>query len=116
MPLPTSAEIAKCWEGVHTELLSRFTALNPNDWLERHGNVSAEEFERNPTRNRLAVLLSRTNHASYHLGQNDVGKTQDAVSRFRNATPAKQGDRTLRAGQFEGLRNGSLGAPSSAGR
>jgi hypothetical protein len=69
MPLPTLAEIAKCWAGVHTELVSRFTALSPNEWLERHGNVSAEEFERNPARNRLAVLLSRTNHASYHFGQ-----------------------------------------------
>src|SRR5580692_6005701 len=60
-PLPTSAEISKCWEGVHTELVSRLTALSPSEWLERHGNVSAEEFELNPARNRLAVLLSRTN-------------------------------------------------------
>jgi hypothetical protein len=74
MPLPTSAEIAKCWESIHTELLSRFTILSPNEWLERHGNVSAEEFERNPTRNRLAVLLSRTSHASYHFGQMMLAK------------------------------------------
>src|SRR5258708_405181 len=69
VPLPTSSEIAKCWEDVHTELLSRFKTLSSKEWLERHGNVSPEEFERNPTRNRLAVLLGRTNHASYHLGQ-----------------------------------------------
>ena len=74
MPLPTSAGIARCWESIHTELRLRFTALSPNDWLERHGNVSAEEFERNPTRNRLAVLLNRTNHASYHLGQMMLAK------------------------------------------
>ncbi len=78
VPLPTSAEIAKCWEGAHTELLSRFTTLSPNEWLERHGNVSAEEFERNPSRNRLAVLLSRTNHASYHLGQMMLAKLKTA--------------------------------------
>jgi hypothetical protein len=69
MPLPTSAEIAKCWEAIHTALLSKFTTLGPHEWLERHGNVSAEEFEQNSTRNRLAVLLNRTNHASYHFGQ-----------------------------------------------
>jgi hypothetical protein len=74
VPLPSSAEIAKFWEGVHTELLSRFTGLSPNEWLERHGSVSAEEFERNPTRNRLAVLLNRTNHASNHLGQMMLAK------------------------------------------
>ena len=72
--LPTSTEIAKCWEDVHTELLSRFKTLSPKEWLGRHGNVSPEEFERNPTRNRLAVLLGRTNHASYHFGQMMLAK------------------------------------------
>src|ERR1700730_1913292 len=76
VPHPTSTEIAKCWEDVHTELLSRFKTLSPKEWLERHGNVSAEEFERNPTRNRLAVLLGRTNHASYHFGQMILAKPQ----------------------------------------
>ena len=74
VPLPTSTEIAKCWEGVHTQLLSRFKTLSAKEWLERHGNVSPEEFERNPTRNRLAVLLGRTNHASYHFGQMMLAK------------------------------------------
>jgi len=72
--LPTSTEIAKCWEDVHTELLSRFKTLSSKEWLERHGNVSPEEFERNPMRNRLAVLLGRTNHASYHFGQMMLAK------------------------------------------
>src|SRR6202171_5560106 len=72
--LPTSAEIAKCWEDVLTELLSRFKALSAKEWLESHGNVSPEEFERNPTRNRLAVLLGQTNHASYHFGQMMLAK------------------------------------------
>ena len=74
VPLPTSAEIAKCWEDVHTELLSRFTTLSPREWLERHGHVSAEEFEQNSTRNRLGVVLNRTNHASYHYGQMMLAK------------------------------------------
>jgi predicted metal-binding protein len=74
VPLPNCAEIAKCWEGVHTELLSRFKTLSSNEWLERHANVSPEECERNPTRNRLAVLLGRTNHASYHFGQMMLAK------------------------------------------
>src|SRR5713101_3538138 len=76
VPLPTSTEIAKCWEDVHTELLSRFKTLSSKEWLERHGNVSPEEFERNPTRNRLAVLLGRTNHVSYHFGQMMLAKPQ----------------------------------------
>jgi len=76
-PLPKSAEIARCWETIHTELLSTFATLGPHEWLERHANVSADEFERNPTRNRLAVLLSRTNHASYHYGQMMLAKLKE---------------------------------------
>ena len=76
-PLPKSAEIARFWEAIHTALLSTFATLDPHEWLERHGSVSAEEFERNPTRNRLAVLLSRTNHASYHSGQMMLAKRKE---------------------------------------
>ena len=49
-----------------TEALERFT---PEEWLEKHAVVSDEDFARDPGRNRLAVVLSRTNHMSYHLGQ-----------------------------------------------
>ena len=76
-PHPKSAEIARCWETIHTALLSTFATLGPHEWLERHANVSADEFERNPTRNRLAVLLSRTNHASYHYGQMMLAKLKE---------------------------------------
>jgi hypothetical protein len=31
--------------------------------------MSEEDYAKDPIRNRLAVLLSRTNHLSYHLGQ-----------------------------------------------
>jgi hypothetical protein len=31
--------------------------------------VSDEEFAANPLRNRLSVVLSRTNHLAYHIGQ-----------------------------------------------
>jgi hypothetical protein len=31
--------------------------------------MTDEDFKANPLRNRLAVLLNRTNHLSYHLGQ-----------------------------------------------
>jgi hypothetical protein len=69
VPLPPAAEIKKYWDEVHAELFSRFSTLGTHDWLQRHGSVSAEEFDLDPARNRLAVLLNRTNHVSYHLGQ-----------------------------------------------
>jgi uncharacterized damage-inducible protein DinB len=49
-----------------TEALETFT---PEEWLEKHTAVSDEDFAKDPGRNRLAVVLSRTNHMSYHVGQ-----------------------------------------------
>jgi len=43
------------------------------DWLARHTAVSEEDFAKDPSRNRFAVLLSRTNHLSYHLGPAVLG-------------------------------------------
>ena len=63
------AELRKYWDEVNGKLLSQFAALSGNEWLQRHRSMSDEDYAKDPTRNRLAVLLSRTNHLSYHLGQ-----------------------------------------------
>jgi hypothetical protein len=67
---PLSAdELKKAWVEVNGKLTAAFEALTPAEWLEKHGAVSEEDFAKDPSRNRLAVLLSRTNHASFHAGQ-----------------------------------------------
>jgi hypothetical protein len=43
--------------------------MAPLDWLKKHAAVSEEDFIKDPTRNRIAVLESRTAHAMYHAGQ-----------------------------------------------
>jgi uncharacterized damage-inducible protein DinB len=63
------AELRKAWAEVNTRLTAAFEALRPEQWLERHTAVSEEDFKKEPHRNRLAVLMSRTNHASFHTGQ-----------------------------------------------
>ena len=45
-----------------------------SDWVQRHSAVSEEDFAKDPSRNRFAILLSRTNHLSYHLGQAVLGR------------------------------------------
>jgi hypothetical protein len=50
-------------------LFEGFASLSAADWLKKHGAVSAEDFVKEPLRNRLAILLGRTNHLAYHLGQ-----------------------------------------------
>jgi hypothetical protein len=67
--LPPVAELRKYWDEVNGKLLSQFATVSENEWLQRHNAVSEEDYAKDPTRNRLAVLLSRTNHMSYHLGQ-----------------------------------------------
>jgi len=67
--LPPAGELRKYWDAVNSKLLSQFASLSPDEWLQRHSAMSEEDYAKDPTRNRLAVLLSRTNHLSYHLGQ-----------------------------------------------
>jgi hypothetical protein len=67
--LPSAAELKAHWDEVHARLLAGFKGFTASDWAQKHTAMSAEDFKANPLRNRLAVLLSRTNHLSYHLGQ-----------------------------------------------
>lgn len=50
-------------------LNEKFKILSELDWLDRHFNVSVEEFKNQPHRNKINVLINRTLHLSYHLGQ-----------------------------------------------
>ena len=66
---PSHAEIRRAWITVNGELSKGFEKLSGSDWLQRHSAVSEEEFAKDPSRNRFSVLLGRTNHLAYHLGQ-----------------------------------------------
>jgi len=44
-------------------------ALPPEEWLKKHNAVSDEDFAKEPLRNRLSVLETRTTHAGFHAGQ-----------------------------------------------
>lgn len=67
--LPTAAEITDYWGEVNRRLLAGFGNFTASDWTQKHTAVSEEDFAANPLRNRLSILLSRTNHLAYHLGQ-----------------------------------------------
>ena len=72
---PLSApELKKVWGEVNAAITSAVEKLSIDDWLKKHDAVSEEDFAKNPTRNRLAVFLSRTNHASFHAGQIALAK------------------------------------------
>ena len=67
--IPTLAELKQKWETINTTLTAHFAAMSSADWMDRHMSVSPEDFAKEPTRNKFNVLLSRTIHQGYHMGQ-----------------------------------------------
>jgi uncharacterized damage-inducible protein DinB len=67
---PLSAtELRGAWAEVNDKLTRAFEGFALEDWLQKHTAVSDEDFVKDPTRNRLAVVMNRTSHTSYHAGQ-----------------------------------------------
>jgi len=71
--IPSHEQVRRAWNVVNTELWEGFEKMSWSDWLQRHSAVSEEDFAKDASRNRFAILLSRTNHLSYHLGQAVLG-------------------------------------------
>jgi hypothetical protein len=67
--IPSHEQVRAAWTVVNTELWKGFEKMSWNDWIQPHSAVSEDDFAKDASRNRFAVLLSRTNHLSYHLGQ-----------------------------------------------
>jgi hypothetical protein len=67
--MPALGELRQKWETQQGILTKHFNNMEPHQWLERHKAISEEDFADEPHRNRLGVLLSRTTHMGYHLGQ-----------------------------------------------
>jgi uncharacterized damage-inducible protein DinB len=67
--LPAAANLKKYWVEVNENVLHKMEALSPQEWLQRHTTMTDEDLRKDPTRNRLNILLSRARHVSYHLGQ-----------------------------------------------
>src|SRR5260370_1163894 len=62
-------DLKTIWQETSQLLWTEFVKLSVADWLQKHGAVSEEDFLREPHRNRFTVLLGRTGHITYHLGQ-----------------------------------------------
>jgi hypothetical protein len=75
VPHPAPSEIRKAWKETHEALAKNFEKLSVNEWLDKHTAMTAEDLAKEPTRNKLSVLISRTNHVAYHMGQLIFAKT-----------------------------------------
>ncbi|WP_158820282.1 DinB family protein [Granulicella sp. S156] len=65
----SATALRQAWSEVNSKLTADLVRLRPEQWMERQSAVSDEGFAKDPLRNRLALLISRTNHASFHAGQ-----------------------------------------------
>jgi len=65
----TVEELRTYWKTANANLAKHMDNLLPEEWLEKHTSISEEDFAEQASRNRLSVVISRSNHISYHLGQ-----------------------------------------------
>lgn len=66
---PSVTQLRVYWHEVSRQLTTRFGELSVEDWFSRHTTISEADFVREPHRNKLNVVMNRTNHLSYHVGQ-----------------------------------------------
>ncbi|HWC19263.1 MAG TPA: hypothetical protein VG498_19790, partial [Terriglobales bacterium] len=59
-------DLKTIWQETSEILWTGFSKLSIGDWLQKHSAVSAEDFVREPYRNRFTVVLGRTTHIAYH--------------------------------------------------
>lgn len=66
---PSIAELKEYWNKANAILSEKMSQVAPEEWFNRHTAVSEEDFAKEPHRNKLNIVINRTNHLSYHLGQ-----------------------------------------------
>lgn len=69
LPMPDAKTLRQAWADVHTKLADLFAGLSADDWFKKHNSVNDEDFAKDPTRNRLNMVMNRTAHIAYHIGQ-----------------------------------------------
>jgi len=65
--IPISEELRAMWDKQNEVLQAKFAA--EADWYAKHTAVSAEDFVKEPHRNKLNIIITRTSHLQYHSGQ-----------------------------------------------
>ena len=66
---PATPVLRQYWKEVHATLAEQVNKLTPDEWFQKHTSISADDFAKEPHRNRLNVLVTRTNHLASHYGQ-----------------------------------------------
>ena len=67
--IPSIGDLRHYWKVINDKLAIAFESFSEETWMDRHTRVSEADFSSDRSRNKSTVLLSRTNHISYHMGQ-----------------------------------------------
>lgn len=62
-------DLRKMWSEQSALLKQKFDKLTAIEWFDKHTAVTADEFKNEPHRNKLNIIVTRTSHLQYHLGQ-----------------------------------------------
>jgi len=67
--IPAVSELKGYWNKQCEVLKQKFDQLQPAAWFEKHTAVSVDDFVKEPHRNKLNIIITRTTHLAYHTGQ-----------------------------------------------
>lgn len=67
--IPSIEDLRNCWKEVNNVLSEKFSGVSVEEWFQKHNAVSEIDFAKEPHRNKLNVVINRTNHLANHLGQ-----------------------------------------------
>ena len=67
--MPPLNELRDRWKEVNEILWRHFQKVNPDEWFQKHNAVTETDFQKEPHRNKLNVLINRAGHLASHYGQ-----------------------------------------------
>jgi DinB superfamily len=67
--IPSVQELREVWKNQLEVIAPKLKSITAEQWFEKHSAVSAEDFSKEPHRNKLNILITRTTHLAYHVGQ-----------------------------------------------
>ena len=67
--IPSAKELRAAWNKMNETLNAKFDNMQPADWFQKHTAVTDDDFAKEPHRNKLNIMLTRSTHLAYHHGQ-----------------------------------------------
>ncbi|UEG49227.1 DinB family protein [Ferruginibacter lapsinanis] len=67
--IPSASELRVMWVKHNEMLQEKFEKVTADEWFAKHTAVSEEDFLKEPHRNKLNIIITRTSHLQYHTGQ-----------------------------------------------